>query len=157
MIDKDLLRKTVEDVIADTDLFIVDINVTPGNEITVTIDSEGPGVDIDVCMDITHHIEDAFDRDVEDYELEVGSAGITAPMKVKAQYVKNIGNPVEVLTRDGRKLHGTLTAVADDFASCTVCIAKKVKEEGWKRPHTVEIPEELPIADIKSITYDLKF
>lgn len=157
MIDKELLGKTVDEAIADTDLFVVDITVTPANEITVTIDSEGPGVDIDECMAITRRIEEVFDRDVEDYELEVGSAGITSPLKVKAQYDKNIGNPVEVLTRDGRKLHGTLTGVADDFSSCTVCVAKKVKEEGWKRPRTVEIPEQLAIADIKSITYELKF
>jgi len=157
MIDKDLLIKTVENAIADTDLFVVDITVSPDNEITVTIDSEKSGIDIDECMDITHRIEAVFDRDVEDYELEVGSAGLTSPLKVKAQYVKNIGNPVEVLTRDGRKLHGTLTDVADDFSSCTVCVAKKVKEEGWKRPRNVEIPERLAISDIKSITYDLKF
>lgn len=157
MIDKDLLTKTVEDAIADSDLFLVGIKVTPSNEITVTVDSNGPGVDIDECLAITRRIEEIFDRDVEDYELEVGSAGLTAPFTVKAQYDKNIGNPVEVLTRDGRKLHGTLTEVADDFSSCTVCVAKKVKEEGWKRPKTIEVPEQLPIADIKSIVYDLQF
>lgn len=156
MIDKALLTKTVEEAIKDTDLFLVDIKVTPNNEITVTVDST-TGVDIEQCLAITRQIEKDFDRDAEDYELEVGSAGLTSPFKVKSQYDKNIGNPVEMLLKDGRKLHGTLTAVADDFSNCTVTVAKKVKEEGWKRPKTVEMAEVLPINQIKSITYEIKF
>ena len=156
MIDKELLIKTVNEALAGTDLFLVDTKVTPNNEITVTVDSP-TGVDIEQCLALNRRIEEVFDRDVEDYELEVGSAGLTAPFKVKAQYDKNIGNDVEVLTRDGRKLHGVLTAVADDFSECTVTVSKKVKEEGQKRPKVVEVPEVLPIANIKTITYEIKF
>lgn len=156
MIDKNLLTQTVEEALKGSDLFLVDIKITPSNEITVTVDSN-EGVDIDQCVALTRKIEEVFDRDVEDYELEVGSAGLTAPFKVKGQYDKNIGNPVEVLTRDGRKLHGTLTAVADDFSNCTVTVIKKVKEDGAKRPKNVEVAETLPISDIKSIVYEIKF
>ena len=63
MIDKELLTRTVADAIAGTDLFVVDIKVTPANEITVEIDS-ATGVDIDACAAITRRIEDVFDRDV---------------------------------------------------------------------------------------------
>lgn len=157
MIDKQLLTETINEAIKDTDLFLVEIKVTPTNEITVTVDSSDAGVDIEQCLALTRRIEEVFDRDVEDYELEVGSAGLTAPFKVKAQYDKNIGNPVEVVTRDGKKLHGTLTGVADDFSECTVTVSKKVKEEGQKRPKTVEVPEIIPISNIKSITYEIKF
>ena len=157
MIDRQLLTDTVTDALKGTDLFLVDITVTPTNEITVSVDSKGTGVDIDRCLALTRRIEEVFDRDVEDYELEVGSAGITAPFKVKAQYDKNIGNPVEVVTRDGKKLHGTLIAVADDFSDCTVSVTKKIKEEGQKRPKNVDVPEIIPIANIKSIAYELKF
>lgn len=156
MIDKQLLTQTVENAIKDTDLFLVDIKVTPSNEITVTVDSS-KGVDIEQCLEVTRRIEEVFDRDVEDYELEVGSAGLTSPFKVKGQYDKNIGNPVEVLTKDGRKLHGVLTAVSDDFTDCTVAVEKKVKEEGQKRPKIVQVDEVLPIAEIKKITYEIKF
>lgn len=156
MIDKNLLTQTIENALKDSDLFIVDIKVTPTNEITVTVDSVN-AVDIDRCMALTRRIEEVFDRDVEDYELEVGSAGLTSPFKVKAQYDKNIGNPVEVLTKDGRKIHGTLTAVDDNFKDCTIAYSKKVKEEGQKRPKTVETEEVFPIEAIKSITYEIKF
>ena len=77
------------------------------NRIVVEIDSYS-SVSIDDCVRLNGIIESHFDRDVEDYELEVGSAGLTSPLRVKAQYDKNVGNPVEVLTNDGRKLKGTL-------------------------------------------------
>ena len=155
MIDKQLLTQTVEDAIASTDAFIVDIKVTPDNFITVEIDSN-TGIDIDTCADITRKIESVFDRDKEDYELEVGSAGLTSPFKVKGQYLKNIGNEVEVLTRDGRKLHGTLTEVGDDD-TFTIAIPTKIKEPGMKRPTIIDKPETFNVADVKEVKYLIKF
>ncbi|MBR5898976.1 MAG: ribosome assembly cofactor RimP [Muribaculaceae bacterium] len=154
MIDKELLNKTVEEAIANTDLFIVDIKVNPSNSIVVELDSE-TGIDIDTCADITRKIESVFDREVEDYELEVGSAGLTSPFKVKGQYLKNIGNDVEVLTADGRKFHGVLTAVGDD--DFTVEVEKKVKEPGAKRPTIVAEPITLKVSETKSVKYLINF
>lgn len=162
MIDKELLIKTVEDAIAGTGIFIVDISVTPANDITVELDSPG-SMDIDTCADITRRIGEVFDRDVEDYSLEVGSAGLTAPFRVRGQYLKNIGNNVEVLTRDGRKLRGILSAVAPgnpdapaDIAF-TVDTTVKVKEEGAKRPVMRTQPVELHASDCKSVVCMIEF
>ncbi|MDE6287331.1 MAG: ribosome assembly cofactor RimP, partial [Muribaculaceae bacterium] len=127
MIDKQLLTQTVTDALQGSDIFLVDVKVTPANEITVEIDSP-EGIDIDTCAMLTRKIEEVFDREVEDYELEVGSAGLTAPFKVRGQYLKNIGNEVEVLTRDGRKLRGILVDVAED-GRFTVEVPTKVKHE----------------------------
>ena len=96
-----------------------------------------------------------FDRDKEVYCVEVGSAGLTSPFKVKGQYEKNIGNKVEVLTKDGRKLKGTLISVGDD--DFTIAIAKKVKEPGKKRPVEVEEPETMKMADTKHVIYLIDF
>jgi ribosome maturation factor RimP len=68
---------------------------------------------------------------VEDYELEVGSAGLTAPFKVIEQYHKNKGNEVDVLTKEGKKITGILTEVTPD--TFTVTVEKMVKPEGAKR------------------------
>ena len=161
MIDKELLTRTVADAIAGTDLFMVDIRVTPANEITVEIDS-ATGVDIDACAAITRRIEDVFDRDVEDYELEVGSAGITSDFRIRAQYDKNLGNDVEVLTADGRKLRGVLTAVAegdgaDTDVDFTIEMPVKVKEPGAKRPVVRQEAVELNSRQCKYVRYDLQF
>ena len=154
MIDKQLLTQTIEQAIEGTSIFIVDVKINPGNAIVVEIDSPD-SIDIDTCATITRKIEATFDRDVEDYELEVGSAGLTAPFKVKGQYLKNIGNEIEVLTCDGRKLQGTLTAVGDD--DFTIEIAKKVKEPGAKRPTILLEPETLKIENTKSVKYLINF
>lgn len=161
MIDKLLLQQTVEQALADSDLYLVDINIAPGNNICVEIDSAA-GVDIDSCARITRAIEEVFDREVEDYELEVGSAGLTSPFKIRAQYEKNIGNDIEVLTRDGRKLRGVLSAVAegapaDRDVEFTLTTTAKVKAPGAKRPELVEQQTQLNSKDCKYVRYDLKF
>ena len=154
MIDKQLLKETVEQAIENTDIFLVGITVGTDNRIVVEIDSMD-GLDIDTCARITREIENRFNRDEEDYELEVGSAGLTSPFKVKQQYVKNIGNEVEVLSRDGRKLHGVLTDVTDD--NFTVTVASKEKLPGKKRPEIVERPETFAYGDVKSVKYLIQF
>lgn len=154
MIDKALLTQTVEEAIADTPMFIVDITVSPNNSIVVELDSE-EAMDVETCANITRKIEEKFDRDVEDYELEVGSAGLTSPFKVKRQWTKNIGNEIEVLTRDGRKLTGTLVAADED--NFTIEYPVKVKEEGKKKPVIKAHKEVIDYTNSKKACYLIKF
>ena len=154
MIDKKELQSFVEDQLKDSEYFLTDLKVTPSNEITVEIDSLTPG-DIEECVNLTRAIEEAFDRDVEDYELEVGTAGLTSPLKVPRQYEKYVGQDLEVLTADGRKLHGMLRKVNED--GIILAIQQKVKKEGSKKP-VIETSElEIPFSNIKKAVYDLKF
>lgn len=156
MIDKTEIQQIAEKEIEGTDCFVVEVTVSPDNRINVEIDSD-TGVDIDTCARITRAIEAKFDRDVEDYELEVGSAGLTAPFKIRRQYEKNIGNEVEVLTRDGRKLTGTLTAVSPDGSNFTIEVMRKVKEPGKKKPVITAEPETLETAACKYVKYSINF
>ena len=137
------------------DLFLVDVAISADNHIVVEIDSYEGSVSIDNCVAITRAVEQAFDRDKEDYELEVGSAGLTSPLKVKAQYVKNIGNDVEVLTTQGAKLKGVLSEVSDD--TFTIKVAKKVKPEGAKRPVVVEEDVTIKYSETKYTKYLIQF
>ena len=154
MIDPQTVTEIVNEGIQGTDLFVVDITVLPDNRIVVEVDNNG-GVDIDRCTALHHFIESRLDREVEDYELEVGSAGITSPFKVVRQYQKNIGNEVEVLTRAGQKLTGTLKAA--DEEAFTLTITKKVKPEGAKRK--IEVEEDLTFSynEIKYTKYIIRF
>ena len=137
------------------DLFLVDVAISADNHIVVEIDSYEGSVSIDNCVAITRAVEQAFDRDKEDYELEVGSAGLTSPLKVKAQYVKNIGNDVEVRTTQGAKLKGVLSEVGDD--TFTIKVAKKVKPEGAKRPVIVEEDVTIKYSETKYTKYLIQF
>ncbi len=156
MIDKQQLTSVVEQALAGSDYFLVDVHISSANEINVEIDCP-EGVDIDTCAHVTRAIEAAFDRDVEDYELEVGSAGLTSPFKVRGQYLKNIGNEIDILTRDGRKLHGVLTGINEDGSEFTFESPEKIKEPGKKRPVTVMVPHTMAVADTKSVTYRISF
>ena len=95
MIQKDIITNLVISKLTDTRYFLVDVTVSADNVIKVEIDAED-GVDIDFCVELNRFIEANFDREVEDYELEVGSAGLTSPFKVKRQYEKNLNKEVEV-------------------------------------------------------------
>lgn len=154
MIDKDLIKNIVEDYLIDKPIFLVDIAIRPGNIIVVEIDSED-GVGIDDCVILSKHIESQLDREAEDFELEVGSAGITSPFKIPRQYQKNIGNEVEVLTKSGQKHSGILKE--NDDTSFKITVTKLVKPEGAKRK--VEIEEELSFGyeDVKYTKYLIRF
>ena len=154
MIERQALVEVVEACLSD-DLFLVDVAISADNHIVVEIDSYEGSVSIDNCVAITRAVEQAFDRDKEDYELEVGSAGLTSPLKVKAQYVKNIGNDVEVLTTQGAKLKGVLSEVGDD--TFTIKVAKKVKPEGAKRPVIVEEDVTIKYSETKYTKYLIQF
>lgn len=135
MITKELITEIVNKHIEKTDFFLVDANVRPGNIIVVEIDSK-EGIGIDDCVNLSKYIESQLDRESEDFELEVGSAGITSPFKIPKQYEKNIGNEVEVLTKSGQKTSGVLKE--NDDNSFTITITKMVKPEGAKRKIAVE-------------------
>ena len=96
-----------------------------------------------------------IDREVEDYELEVGSAGVTQPFKVLRQYQMNIGNEVEVLTKDGRKLTGVLTDANEENFTVTTLV--KVKIEGEKRKKEVESNLSFKYEEIKHCKYLIRF
>ena len=154
MIDSKEIRNFVEKELEGTDLFLVDVKVKPENLIEVEIDSDGP-VSIEECEKLTRAIESEFDRDKEDYTLEVGSAGITSPFKVKRQYLKYIGREVEVVLKDGKKLTGVLKSANDE--GFTVVSKEKVKKPEAKRPVMEEVERTLGYDDVKQTKYILKF
>lgn len=154
MIEKKDIERLVEKATEGTDAFVVSVSVSGSNDIVVELDSM-TGVDLDFCAAMSRSIAEELDRQDENYSLEVGSASLTAPFRVLGQYEKNLGNEVEVLTRDGRKLHGTLTDVNED--TFTVAVATKVREEGKKRPVVKDIPEVFAYPDVKEVRYRLEF
>ena len=148
------LKKFVEESLEGSDLFLVDLTISQGKVIKIDLDSDSK-VDIDECADLSRHIEEAFSPEIEEYELEVGSIGITTPLKVKRQFHKYIGKDMEVLTKGGKKLRGILTAVDDD--GFTLQCEEKVKPEGAKRPVMQKTDYNFAFGDVKEVKYDLKF
>jgi ribosome maturation factor RimP len=134
MIDKENITHLAEEGLASSDCFLVDVNIHPGNLIVVEID-HNQAVGIDDCVVLSQYIEQRLDRDMEDYELEVGSSGIGTPFKIVRQYIKNCSNEVEVLLKNGLKLKGILKSANE--SGITLTVAVKTKPEGSKRKITV--------------------
>ena len=154
MIDKNDVKQLVDTWLEGKDYFLTDITISTDDRIVVEIDHKD-GVWIEDCVALSRFIEDGLNRDEEDFELEVGSAGIGQPFKVHKQYEIHQGDTVEVLTAEGKKLIGTLADVQPE--SFTVTVTEKVKEEGKKRPVMKERDVRLNFADVKWTKYYIDF
>ena len=154
MIDKNVVKELVDEWLQDQEYFLVDIEISPDNRIVVEID-HADGVWIEDCVALSRYIEERLSRDDEDYELEVGSAGLGQPFKVPQQYINFVGKEVEVLDADGIKVKGILKAVdGNDF---TVGVEEKVKVEGKKRPVKMEVDHVYQMDKVKYTKYIISF
>lgn len=142
------IQQIVADVMQGKELFLVDVSVSKDNVIEVFVDSAN-GVDVSTCIGISREIEAHLDRDVEDFELTVSSAGIGYPFKVAGQYHKNIGKPVEVKFNDGSKLEGVLKSF--DGTSVEIEYEEKVAVEGKKKKELVKKTRNIALTEIKQI------
>ena len=154
MIDRQKVVELANEWLTDKEYFLVDVVISKDDKITVEID-HAEGVWIEDCAELSRHIESGLSRDTEDYELEVGSAGLGQPFKVIQQYKNHIGLEVEVLAKDGKKYKGILKAAEVD--SFIVAISKKEKIEGSKRPQLVEVDYKFSYDEVKYTKYIIKF
>ena len=146
MITKEQIVQIVEKHIDPKTQFLVEVTVAAGNKIFVALDGY-KGISIDYCIEISRAIESNFDREVEDFELEVSSAGLSEPFRVIEQYKKNIGNQIEILLKDGKKIAASLTSVIEN--GINVVVEKTVKEEGSKKKQKITEPQFIEFEKIK--------
>ena len=154
MIDRQKVMELAEEWLADKEYFLVDVVISKDDKITVEID-HAEGVWIEDCAELSRHIESGLSRDSEDYELEVGSAGLGQPFKVVQQYKNHIGLEVEVLGKDGKKYKGILKSVLED--SFVLTVSRKEMIEGAKRPQLVEVDLNFTYDEVKYTKYIIKF
>jgi len=74
MIEKEKVKSIVEEWLEGKEYFLVDVEVTPDDRIVVEID-HADGVWIEDCADLSRYIQERLGSEMDDYELEVGSAG----------------------------------------------------------------------------------
>lgn len=142
------IKAIAASLLGSSDLFLVKVTVSGDNKIEVLIDSPA-GVNITTCMEISRQLEEELDRDTEDFELTVASAGIGYPFLVEGQYKKNIGNAVEIRLKETETLSGTLKAFNGDHILIE-CEEKKAIE-GKKKKEVVKTEKTIYLSDIKQI------
>lgn len=154
MIEKSKVKSIVEEWLEGKEYFLVDVEVSADDRIVVEID-HADGVWIEDCCELSRYIEEHLSRDEEDYELEVGSAGIGQPFKVEQQYINCIGKQVEVLALDGQKYKGELLSV--EGRQFVVKTQEKQRVEGKKRPVMVDVERNFSMDEVKYCKYVIEF
>lgn len=137
-----------------TDLFLIDLKISAGNDITVILDGD-QGVSIQDCLDASRAIENNLDREEEDFSLQVMSAGASEPLQFPRQYRKNEGRILEVTLSSDEKIEGELKD-ADENKIILTRKYRKPKEIGKGKVDVVE-DMEIPYSEIKKAVVVIKF
>jgi len=154
MITTTRINDLISEKLAEKGCFVVELDVRAGNNILLEVDSL-KGVSIQDCVDLSKTIEHNLDREEEDFELHVSSAGLDKPFRVKEQYIKNIGKEVKVITNDNEKIKGELKEVGEQ--DITVEFSYKERIEGRKKKQTIVKQEKIPFDNIKETTIIISF
>ena len=154
MINKEIIQTLTEEWLQGNEYFLVDVNFAADDRIVIEID-HADGVWIEDCAALSRFLQERLGEELGEYELEVGSAGLGQPFKVAQQYMNHIGDTLEVLQADGKKVQGTLKAV--DAPSFTITVQEKQKIEGKKRPVLVDVDKTYQMNEVKYAKYVLAF
>ena len=107
------LKDIIDEALAlNESLYLIELSISVNNKVQVVIDGDN-GVSLSETMRISRAINDNFDREVEDFSLEVGTPDIAHPLKVKRQYIKNLNRILKVKTEE-EELEGTLVTADED-------------------------------------------
>ena len=157
MINNELVRKLAQERIDELDrgLFIVDISISSSLVINLEIDKEEGYVAIDDCVSVSRNVEHNLDREDDDFELHVSSAGLDKPLRVLPQYLKNIGRTVEMLMANGTKKEGILLEATPE--NLVVETTRSEKPEGKKKKETIVEKETIPMSEIKETKIVISF
>lgn len=151
MINQEELKNFLEEILLEKQMFLVELKISKTLSIDIRLDKM-EGISIDETSEICHKIVEKFTPEIEDYDLEVSSPGLSDTFKVLQQYQKNIGKEVEVLATSGEKIKGILFQVDDN--QIVVSQTKTVKIDNKK----TKVEEKITInfSDIKQTKLVLK-
>lgn len=157
MISKRIIEDLVQERIAELSngLFVVDITVSSSNVIHVELDKEEGGVSVDDCIRVSRNVEHNLDREVEDFELHVSSAGLDKPFRNLKQFQKNVGRMVKTVSTDGRKMEGILKQA--DEKGIVLEMSRMEKPEGKKKKELVIEHTNLSYDQIKETKIIISF
>jgi|JFJP01.1.fsa_nt_gi ribosome maturation factor RimP len=154
MISKEIIHQLIEQHLNESEIFVVEVTVSATNAINIFIDSP-KGVTIEECVNLSRFIDSNLNREEDDFELQVSSAGLDMPLKVLPQYIKNIGRGVVVVKKTGEKINGIIIAANEN--EFLIENEKKVKLEGAKKKQVVKENITLAYKDVKSVFVEVIF
>jgi ribosome maturation factor RimP len=157
MISKKKVEKLAKERIDELDngLFIVDLSISSSNVISIELDKYEGNVSVDDCIRVSRNVEHNLDREEQDFELSVSSAGLDKGLRVFPQYEKNIGREVKVKLNEGGSIQGIMTEATPE--SITVQTTRKERIEGRKKKETIIEDHVLKMDEIKETKIVISF
>ena len=116
---EDRITKALEERFSSEDLnscFLVHVEASKNNKITVFVESDDR-LTIDMCRIISRFLEKRIEEEQwlpEKYTLDVSSPGLDNPLRLRRQYIKNIGRSAKVKLSDGSVKKGKIKEITDD-------------------------------------------
>ena len=154
IMDAEIIRKAVEQIIEGTDMYLVHLSVSPRQRISVLLDTDA-GISIDECGYVNRHLVEALGPAMDDYDVEVSSPGLTEPFRITRQFVKHVGDDLQVVCTDGTRHKGLL--VSADDTEIVLRTTRMVRQPGERKKSAETVNETLTRADIKSAKLIIKF
>ena len=155
MLNKKYIQQLLEESIAGTDFFVVEVTIDQSNNIKITLDSDTQ-ITVDDCADVSRYVEDKLNQSDEDFALEVSSAGLDRPLELLRQYRKHIGEQVSIKFYEGPDIKGTLKNVSDDSIELEYKSREKTDSQK-KKTKTITKTEKIPFNIIKSTKVMVSF
>ncbi|MFY8172655.1 MAG: ribosome maturation factor RimP [Sphingobacteriaceae bacterium] len=124
------LKVYIEEAIADTNLFIVEIKGITVKRAMILLDGD-EGVKIEDCARVSRHINQKMEEDGLSealISLEVSSPGVDFPLKFERQYPQHIGRTLAIKLADGKEIEGKLISID----AAVIAVEEKIKEKGKK-------------------------
>lgn len=143
MITPEEIRSKLQEFLNNRNLFIIDIHISPKNEIEVIIDGDNY-VSINDCTEVSRYIESFLNRDIEDFSLTVSSPDATQPLKTIRQYPKHVGKDILIHTTDNKETKGKIISVSNE----ELTILTKNKDPNNKKK-TIEQEIKIPFSIIR--------
>jgi ribosome maturation factor RimP len=136
-----------------SDCFLVDIQLSSSKKLEVFVDCDN-GLTLDKCRLISRYLESYIDEKKwlgEKYTIEVSSPGVSRPLTMHRQYLKNVGRNLEIVPFEGKKFEGKLLEVQDE----KILMEAKFRVEGKKRMELKNV--EIPFSNIKKAKVKVSF
>ena len=133
-------------------LFLVETRIEPTNNIKVYIDGD-QGISIEKLVyynrKLYKEIEESALYPDGNFSLEVSSPGLDEPLKMRRQYLKNVGRFVEVVDLEGGKKEGKLLEVRENEL-----LLEEIRGKGKKMETLQHV---VPFEQIKATKIQIKF
>ena len=136
----------------DPENFLVEVRIRPGNNVKIFVDADH-GISIDRLAQynrsLYRQLEESGLFPNNDFSLEISSPGLDEPLKLRRQYLKNIGRYVEVLLKSGIKKEGKLISATEKEIV--------IEEEKGNKKKKEIIQHSLSYDDVKTTKIQIKW